>query len=191
MGYGFGRFNNYKLIIEPVFRFGDNNTFNLLSNSYYYRHEDEEYKSSVRFCSFYPTEYQGIWLDILSTRNYSYDDGVSSQDKVRVNLDFFNPTEVEIDAELVIVTEFSFLEGTYFFISDEPSYPGFQESYHGFHIKLPPGYWIQNVPIFELEMNQVGDSVGNFFWDWYAVLLDPETGELISNLSTSRTLYQY
>ena len=158
------------------------------------------YTLSVRVTGGYPTDtaqlifmtshlknYEDVTIELhtvdtwqLTSLNYS--------STMRAALDIYNPRETPVEAELVMVTEFCTgeLRDIYYYLSDVNGFPTFQLDYYSFPLTIPPGWWIQNVPIFEQYLGPLWE-LDKWSWCWYAALLDPATGELIGDLSCYRS----
>ncbi len=114
----------------------------------------------------------------------------SSGDTFWVSLDLYNPLDEPLEAELVVVTNVTLGGGPdYYFLSADPVFPSFQKEFYSFPVVLAPHEVHQNFRFFEFYFDTIYYQYAGLFWDWYAALLDPQTGELIGDYSRTDLCY--
>jgi hypothetical protein len=184
MGIGFGSYFD----IDPVFRVTQNNT--PIYMEYFRRYEPEEHKyiSYVFLATYSKLEFTEPFVKITSfPTNVPEEVVLNRNESMRITLDVYNPTEVPVEADLVLMINIEIDEtSNYYFVCPDPMFPSFQEEYCGISVDLPAGFYIQNPTIFELDISTLPESFPEYCrWYWYAALIDKKTGELISDISTT------
>ncbi len=123
--------------------------------------------------------------------NLNYKDIISS------HLSIYNPGPEPLVADLYLVLTYHIpyrstqtSMGGRFFFTDHPHFPSFTEDLYSFPVVLPVGIWYQNIPLVDIDMSMLGpDGFADCSGSFYAGLVEPETGQLIGNLTSAMYFY--
>jgi len=189
-GYGYGNpfwlggsFGSFPVAcdIEPQIR--QRSGYRLSALSAYIRPEDQNVyysKLSIKNYELQQFKQPYVLINVIEPYLTLLDKG----DTMRVALDVYNPLPEPLEADLAIVTEFPGIQAdVYYFLSFDWGQPVLTRDYRTLRLTLPPGWSCQNVPVYELDVSLLHGSITGVKWYWYAALIDPGTGRLLSNLS--------